>query len=67
MCRRKGRPPRVEEKPSDCRREFRLTAEEDLALAQVARDNGVTVTHMIREAVNEYVADYSEVKERILR
>lgn len=66
MCRRRGRPPRIEERPSDCRREFRLTAEEDVALEQVARENGVTVTHVIREAVNEYVADYSEEKRRIL-
>ncbi len=57
---RRGRPPRVADTPSERRREFRLTAAEDAALERVAGENGATVADVIRQAVNEFVADYSD-------
>jgi acyl-CoA hydrolase len=58
--RRRGRPARVDGVVATRRREFRLTADEDRELARVARENGQHVATLIREAVNEYVADYAE-------
>jgi predicted DNA-binding protein len=39
---------------------IRVTSEERRDLDQVARENGQTRADVIREAVNEYVADYRE-------
>lgn len=57
---RTGRRPRVDGQPSERRREFRLTPEEDAELQRIARENRLPVATLIREAVNEYVADYSD-------
>lgn len=39
---------------------IRLTAEQRRDLEQVARDNNTSLTGLIREAVNSYVADYRD-------
>ncbi len=56
----RGRPRRVADKRSGFRVEFRLTDEEREALRLVAIENGRPLSDVIREAVNEYVSDYSE-------
>lgn len=38
----------------------RLTEEQRQDLEQVARDNGTTLSGAIREAINEFAADYRE-------
>ena len=38
----------------------RITASERRDLDDVARENCVTVSEVLREAVNEYVADYRD-------
>lgn len=38
----------------------RVTRAEQVDLARVARDNRTTVSGVIRDSVDEYVADYSE-------
>lgn len=43
----------------------RLTQEERRDLEQVARENRLTVAAVIRDAVNEFVADYRE--QRVFR
>lgn len=39
---------------------IRITVEQRRELEQVARENRTNLAAMIREAVNEYVADYRE-------
>ena len=39
---------------------IRLTDSERRALDRVASDSRTTITDVLREAVNEYVADYGE-------
>lgn len=53
------RPARVDE-PASTRISVRLTPAERADLNRVARDNRVPAAKVIREAVNEYVADYRE-------
>jgi hypothetical protein len=65
--RRRGRPSRVEEQPALRRIEFRLTDEENAGLEAAARENGTTVAALIRDAVNEFVADYAENKRPFVR
>lgn len=57
--RRRGRPPRADV-ASSRRREFLLTPAEDELLERVSEDLGIPVATIVRDAVNEYVADYSE-------
>lgn len=45
---------------SSRRREFLLTPAEDELLDRVAEDLGIPVATIVRDAVNEYVADYSD-------
>jgi hypothetical protein len=54
-----GRPP-IADVPSTARIEFRVTPAQRLELRRVASDNRTGVAGIIREAVNEYVADYGE-------
>jgi hypothetical protein len=49
--RSRGRPPIAE---------LRVTPAQRLELRRVAGENGTGVAGMLREAVNEYVADYHE-------
>ena len=54
-----GRPP-IADVPSTARVEIRMTPAQRLELRRVASDNGTGVAGIIREAVNEFVADYGE-------
>ncbi len=58
-AKRRGRPPRAERRATE-RVEFVVTVEERAALQQVATENGQPLSTVIREAVNSYVADYSD-------
>jgi len=58
--RRRGRPTRVAGERATARIWAFLTSTERQALDAVAHDNGLTVAQVIRDAVNEYVADYSD-------
>jgi hypothetical protein len=57
--RRRGRPPRAGQRAAH-RVEFRLTDDELARLEAVARDNGKPLATLIREAINEFVADYTD-------
>ena len=57
--RRRGRPPRAGQRAAH-RVEFRLTDDELARLEAVARENGKPIATVIREAINEFVADYAE-------
>jgi hypothetical protein len=54
-----ARPARFGEPATDAIR-VRVTPGQRLALEQVARDNQTDLAGVIREAVNTFVADYSE-------
>jgi hypothetical protein len=54
-----GRKPRAAV-PSHCRLSIRLTLEERAAIESAAKVNNVCLAEVLREAVNEYVADYGE-------
>jgi len=56
-----GRPPLFEVAASD-RIYVNVTPAQRLELRRVASDNGTGIAGIIREAVNEYVADYGERK-----
>ena len=56
---RGGRRPRTNARSSN-RLWIRITDEERADLEQVARENSCTVTAVMRDAVNTYVADYGE-------
>jgi len=56
-----ARPLRYPERVS-ARVEIRVTPEQRRALDQVARETRSQVSGVIREAINEYVADYRERK-----
>lgn len=58
--RRRGRPARVDGQRASRRIEFRLTVDENARLEALARENGIPIAALIREAVNEFVADYAE-------
>jgi len=55
-----GREPRVPGCPSACVVHVRVTASERAQLEAVAREVRQPVAEVIREAVNEYVADYRD-------
>jgi hypothetical protein len=52
-----GRKPRADT-ASQCRLSIRLTWEERAAVEEAAKANHVCIAEVLREAVNEYVADY---------
>jgi len=56
-----GRPP-IHDTPATARIWVRVTPAQRLDLRRVATDNGTGVSGIIREAVNEYVADYGDRK-----
>jgi hypothetical protein len=58
--RRRGRPSRIEGEAASERIWGYLTASEKRAMQAVARDLGVTVGELLRDAVNDYVAEVSE-------
>ena len=57
---RRGRPRRVPAARSEKRIEILLTEAELLDLWEVAKENDRSVSGVLRDAVNEYVADYRE-------
>ena len=57
---RRGRKPRVEGEASSERIWAFLTPSERHALQHVADATGVQIATLVREAVNEYVADFCE-------
>ena len=59
MSDRRGRKPRSG-RPANVIVCIRLTDDERLDLEHVANENKTTITDVVREAVNEYVADYRE-------
>jgi hypothetical protein len=54
-----GRKP-LHDVPSTARIEVRVTPAQRLELQRVASDNRTGMSGLIREAVNEYVADYGD-------
>jgi hypothetical protein len=56
---RRGRPARAGER-SVCRVEFFVTRDEKAALTKMARIEGRKMAEIIRDATNEYVADFGE-------
>lgn len=54
-----GRPP-IADVPATERIEVRVTPAQRLELRRVATENGTGMAGIIREAVNEYVADYTD-------
>ena len=59
MAERRGPHPQYDE-PADVVLRVRVTETQRRDLEQVARDNQLTLSGAIREAVNEYAADYRE-------
>jgi hypothetical protein len=59
MRKRTGRPP-LYDVPATQRITVNVTPAQRLELRRVASDNRTGMAGIIREAVNEYVADYSE-------
>ena len=59
MSKPPGRPP-LYEVPASQRIYVNVTPAQRLALRRVASDNRTGMAGIIREAVNEYVADYGE-------
>lgn len=57
---RRGRPSRVEGEESSRRIWMFLTERERTALLRVALENRQTIAQVLRDAVNEFVADYGE-------
>jgi hypothetical protein len=57
--RSRGRPP-IHDAPVSARISVAVTPAQRLELRRVASDNRTGVSGIIREAVNEYVADYGE-------
>ncbi len=57
---KRGRPPLPAHQRLDERIEVRLTDAERRDLARVAREKRTSIADVLREAVNEYVADYGE-------
>jgi hypothetical protein len=54
-----GRPP-LADVPSTARVELRVTPAQRLELRRVASENQTGIAGLLREAVNEFVADYHE-------
>ncbi len=59
--RRRGRPARFGV-PANQQLRIRVTEDQREALARVARENGTNLADVIREAVNEFVADYCDAR-----
>lgn len=59
MSKRPGRPP-LYEAPASARISLAVTPAQRLELRRIASDNGSGLSGIIREAVNEFVADYGE-------
>lgn len=59
MSRRRGRRPIADEAAS-AQVQLRVTPGQRLELRRVANENRTDVAGLLREAVNEYVADYGE-------
>ena len=57
--RRTGRPP-IADVPATARIEVRVTPAQRLEIQRVASDNRTGLSGILREAVNEFVADYGE-------
>jgi hypothetical protein len=57
---RPGRPARTRNGASRLGLKIRLSAEELAALREAAAELGVPMAAMVRDAVNEFVADFSE-------
>lgn len=57
--RKRGRLPRGTA-PATCRLWLRLTPDERAALDRVSTETGMPRAAILREAVNEYVGDYSD-------
>ncbi|HWB15967.1 MAG TPA: ribbon-helix-helix protein, CopG family [Vicinamibacterales bacterium] len=55
-----GRPARARDGASRLDIKIRLSAEERAALRDAAAELGVPMSAMVRDAVNEFVADFSE-------
>lgn len=55
--RRGGRPTRAEA-PAQCVVRIRLTPDERGRLEKVAKENGTTLVAVLRDAMDDYVADY---------
>jgi hypothetical protein len=58
--RRGGRPHRARDGASRVDIKIRLSAEERAALREAANELGMPMSAMVRDAVNEFVADFSE-------
>lgn len=58
--RKRGRPRRVEGERASERIWALLTPNERASLVAAAKENGITISQLIRDAVNDYVADYGE-------
>lgn len=56
---KRGRQPRFGT-PATRRTTIRLTDDQHRDLENVARENGISVSDVLRDAVNDYVADYRE-------
>jgi hypothetical protein len=54
-----GRPP-IADVPATARVELRVTPAQRLELRRVASENQTGIAGLLREAVNEFVADYHE-------
>lgn len=59
---RRGRPARVPGELASERRWCFLTPSEDAALLAAATENDLTPAELIRDAINDYVGDYSDRK-----
>lgn len=59
MTKRTGRPP-LADVPSSARVELRVTPAQRLELRRVASENRTGMSGILREAINEFVADYRE-------
>jgi hypothetical protein len=57
---RRGRPSRVEGEVATARIWAWLTPQERTRLLRVALENRLTIAQVVREAVNDFVAEYSE-------
>lgn len=58
-AKRRGRPPRAGVRSTEMV-SFAMTPDELHALKVVAKENNAKVAQVIRDAVNEYVSDYSD-------
>lgn len=59
---RLGRPPRIETEIASEQLFIRVTPGERRAIGHAADELRITITELIRQAVNEFVGDFSERK-----